>query len=100
MKSLYQNLIFPPVLALPHVEEQMTLDMDAFDVQGGCVLLQDQPDKTTKPTELWFRSLTSAGDVYNTTLPESLAIVWAEVHLRPNPKGIQLTIRTDQEQLK
>lgn len=56
MNSLKNALISPPVLALPNNSGHLTLDTDACNVQVGCVLLQQQPDDTTKPIGYWSRS--------------------------------------------
>lgn len=57
MKELQNRLILLPVLALQYAEGYFTIDTDTSSVQLGCVLLQRQPVKTTKPVRYWSQSL-------------------------------------------
>lgn len=83
MKSLKDALISPPVLALPGSAGHLILDTEACNVQVGCVLQQEQPDKVIQTIGYWSRSLTDAKRQYDTTQRECLAIVCAAHLLRP-----------------
>jgi hypothetical protein len=72
-----QNLLDPPILALPRAEGLFTLDTDASQNQIGCCLFQDQPDGSRHPVGYWSRELTIAEKNYYTTEKECHAIVWA-----------------------
>lgn len=61
-----KKLVSPPTLALLNAREKYTLDIDARNVQGGCALLQEQPDRPFTPFEYWSRSLTKAEQAYHT----------------------------------
>lgn len=67
MRSYKLKLKFSPVLALPYEGNQIKLYTDACNLRVGCALFQDHPYKTTEPLRYWFRSLTSAARVYDTT---------------------------------
>lgn len=99
-ERLRDSMISPPVLALPRAGYSYTLDTDACDYQVGCVLLQEQPDKTLRPVGYWSRSLTKAEKNYSTTEKECLAIVWAALMLRPYLEGVRFTLRTDHSALR
>lgn len=53
MKELQERLITTPVLDLPRTNGNYAVDTEACDRQIGCVLLQEQPDGTTKPVAYW-----------------------------------------------
>lgn len=67
MHSLKNAFILPRVLALPNSTGHLGLDIDACDIQVGCVFLQELPDKTVKPIEYWPRSLFDAKRQYEST---------------------------------
>ena len=99
--ELKTKLTSPPVLALPRLGHQYTVETDACATQVGCVLLQDQPgEKYPKPIGYWSRTLTAAEKNYDTTQRECLAVVWAVLTLRPYLEGTRFTIRTDHLALK
>lgn len=60
MNSLKEALISSSVLGLPNDSRNVTLDTDPRSVQFGCVLLQQQPDMTTKPVVYWSKLFTDA----------------------------------------
>lgn len=66
METLKNALISTPILALPYFGGHMTLNTDARNVQTDCVLLQKQPEHTTKPAEYWFCSFTDVEKRYDT----------------------------------
>lgn len=66
MDSRKNALITPRDLALPTILCALTLDIDVFDVQKGCVQPNQQPDDTIKPIGFWSRSLTDARRKYGT----------------------------------
>jgi len=88
------------ILALPRRQGTYTLDTDASAEQVGAVLLQEQPDQSTRPVGSWSRSLNAAEWNYGTTERECLAKVWASLLLRPYVEGTRFTVRTDHAALK
>lgn len=99
-EELKRRLTSAPILALPHREGAYTLDTDASASQVGAVLLQQQPDGTTRPVGYWSRSLSPAERNYSTTERECLAVVWSVLLLRPYLEGTRFTVRTDHAALK
>lgn len=95
MKIFQETSISPPVLALPDAEGHYTFDIDAYDVQVGCMVLLEQPDKTEKLVRYWYKFLTKADKAYDTTKKECLTIVRAIILLQSYIKGYRFTIRTD-----
>lgn len=89
-----------PVLALLNSTSHLTLNTDACDVQIGCVVLQEQPNKTFMPIEYWSMSLINAERKYDTTRRWFLAIVWAILLLLPYLENSGFTIRTDHDSFK
>lgn len=100
MASLMIALIFPSLLALPNRTGHITLDTDACNVQVGCLLLQQQPNETTKPIGYWSRSLTETERKYDTTQHECLEIVWSILLLRLYFEKARFTICKDHGSLK
>jgi len=84
---LMERLTLTPILALPRREGLLILDTDACAVQGGCTLLQQQPDKSILPVGYYSRGLIPAEQNYSTTDRECLAVVWACFLLRPYLEG-------------
>lgn len=78
----------------------MTVDTVTCDKQIGCVILQEQPDGTTKLIGYWSRSLNDAEHRYETTHRECLAFMWALLLLRTYLEGARLKIRTEQDSLR
>jgi len=72
-----------PIVALPRRQGTYTLDTDASAGQVGAVLLQEQPDQSTRPVGYWSRSLNAAERNYSTMERECLVVVWASLLLRP-----------------
>ena len=64
-----------PILALPRRHGAYTLDTDASAGQVGAVLLQQQPDQSTRPVGYWNRSLNAAERNYSTTERQCHAVV-------------------------
>ena len=54
-EELKRRLTEAPILALPRRQGTFTLDTDASAGQVGVVLLQDQPDQSTRPAGYWSR---------------------------------------------
>lgn len=67
---------------------------------SGCVLLQERPDKTTKPIIYWSRLLAGIENIYDTTQREYLAIAWVVLLPRTYLEDTRFTVRTDHESLK
>jgi len=59
-EELKRRLTSTPILALPRSTGAYVLDTHASDYQVGCVLTQEQPDKTYKPVGYWSRPITWA----------------------------------------
>lgn len=78
----------------------MKLYSDACGAQVGCVLLPEQPKKTTKPVGYWSCPLTSAERVYNRALLECFKIVCAVLSVRLYLKCARLEIHTDHDSFK
>jgi len=99
-EELKRRLTEAPILALPRRQGTYTLDTDASVGQVGAVLLQEEPDQSTRPVGYWSRSLSAAEREYSTTERECLAVVWASLLLRPYVEGTRFTVRTDHAALK
>jgi len=89
-----------PILALPRRDGAYMMDTDASAGKVGAVLLQRQPDQSTRPVGYRSRSLNAAERNYSTTERECLAVVWASLLLRPYIEGTRGTVRTDLAALK
>lgn len=55
------------MLALSYAGGHYTLDNDVCDVQVGCMLFKEQPDKNKKPVGYWARSHKKAEKAYDRT---------------------------------
>jgi len=99
-EELKRRLTAAPILVLPRRHGAYTLDTDASAGQVGAVLLQEQPDQSTRHVGYWSRSLNAAERNYSTTERECLAVVWASLLLRPYIEGTRFTVRTDHAALK
>ena len=64
------------------------------------MLLQEQPDQSTRPVGYWSRSLNAAERNYSKTERECLEVVWASLLLRPYIEGTRFTVRTYHAALK
>jgi len=74
-EELKRRLTEAPILAQPLRQGTYTLDTDASAGQVGAVLLQEQPDQSTRPVGYWSRFLNTAERNYSTTERECLAVV-------------------------
>jgi len=99
-ENLKRRLTEAPILALPRRHGGYTLDTDANAGHVGAVLLQEQPDQSTRPVGYWSRSLNEAERNYSTTERECLAVVWASLLLRPYVEGTRFMVRTEHAELK
>ena len=97
LKSILSN---PPILRLPRVGLQYSLDTDACDEQIGCTLLQTHEDGHRYPIGFWSRQLNDAERNYSVSEKECLAIVWAVQTLRPYLERERFVINTDHHALK
>lgn len=77
MHDLQEKLVSPSILALSNAREKYRLDTDACNVHAGCVLLQEQTDRTAKPVGYWSGSLIEAKQAYDITQREGLVNVWS-----------------------
>jgi len=99
-EELKRRLTEAPILALPRRQGIYTLDTDASAGQVGTVLLQEQPDQSTRLVGYWSRSLNAAERNYSTKERECLAVVLTSLLLRPFVEGTRFTVRTDHAALK
>jgi len=99
-EKLKRRLTEAPILALPRRHGAYMVDTDASAGQVGAVLLQEQPDQSTRPVGYWSRSLSAAERSYSTTERDCLAVVWASLLLRPYIEGTRFTVCTDHAALK
>jgi len=99
-KKLKRRLTEAAILALPRRQGTYTLDTDASAGQVGAVLLQEQPDQSTRLVGYWSRSLNPAERNYSTKERECLAVVWASLLRRPYVEETRFTVRTDHAALK
>jgi len=81
-EELRMLLINTPILALPRSDAAYVVETDASNLEVGCVLTQEQPDKTFKPIGYWSRPIKGGERNYTTTKKECLAVVWALLMLR------------------
>lgn len=88
----------PLELVPPYSGGHLTLETDICNVQNGCVLLQNQPDKETKSIGCWSRSLTDTKQRYNTVQRKYLAAVWSVLHHLYLEES-RFTVGTDHETL-
>jgi len=87
LEELKRRLTEAPILALARRQGTYTLDTDASAGQVGAVLLQEQPDQSTRPVGCWSRSLNAAERTNSTTERKFLAFVWASLPSFPTSKG-------------
>lgn len=75
MLSQRSELISSPVHVILNSICRLTLDMDACNVQLGCVPLSEKPDMTLEPIRYWSGSFTDAESQHKTTQRDRLAII-------------------------
>lgn len=98
--TLKEKLLSPPVLALPRLEGEYIVDVDASYSQLGCSLLQKQPDGEYHPVGYYSRALEERERNYCVTEIEGLGVVWAVTHLRPYLEGARFIVRCDHAALR
>ena len=102
-ETLRDNLITPPVLALPKPGRPFLIDTDASAYQLGAVLLQQQDETNPNdyvPIGYFSKTLSDTECNYSTTERECFAVVWALLTLRPYIEGTRFLVRTDHNALK
>ena len=92
--ELKRRLTSAPILDLPRSSGAYVQDTDPSYYQVGCVVRQEQPEKTHKPAGYYCRPITEAEKNYSMTGTECLAVVWALFMLRPYVQGTRLIVRT------
>lgn len=97
---VYESVDIAPHLGVAGNSGRITLDTNDYDPKICCTLLQQQPDKTTKPVRYWLRLLTDARCKYDMTQREDIAMVWSVKLLRPYFEETQHTIQMYQNKLK
>lgn len=80
-------------LALPRSKGLWNLDTDACDKEVGCVLMQDQQDRTKNAIIKCIRAFIPAHQNYDTTRQDCLAVVWSLLFLNHYLKRRRFTIR-------
>lgn len=76
------------------------LEIDACNMQIGCVVVYKQPDETTKLVGYWTHSLTNAKKLYDTTQRDGLATPRAVLFFRPYLEAHWFIIRSNHDALK
>lgn len=84
---------FVPVL--PYSGDQMTLDIDAYNVRISCFLLQKRSDYNKEPIGYLSRLLIDTEKWYDTMQQECLPIVWSILLLPPYIAGLGFKLRND-----
>jgi len=97
---LKQRLLCPPILALPRLNGDYILDVDASYKQLGCSLLQRQPDGEFHPVGSYSRGLEPREENYFVTEIEALGVVWAVTYLRSYREGTHFIVRCDHSALR
>lgn len=100
MHKPQEKQMSPLILTLKSPKRKYTLCTDAYNVQAGYVLLQEQPDETAKPVGYWPRSLINAEQAHYTKKRECHAIAWSALMLPPYLEETRFTTRTDHDSLK
>jgi transposase InsO family protein len=100
VENLKESILNPPVLALPVSGRPYIVETDASANQLGCVLLQEQQDKSLRPIGFWSRACNKAEQNYSPTEREALAIIWAVKMLRPYLERVRFSVRTDHAALR
>lgn len=95
-----RKLISTPVITLTKRNGQFTLDTDACNRRVGCVLPENQEDRTDRPIGYWLRTLSESQKSLDSTLLEFLAAVLAVLPLRPYLEGAKLITITDHNALR
>lgn len=75
METLKTTLISLPILELPYSRGDMMHDRNTWNIEIVYLLLQKQPDDTTKPIEYSYRSLTGAKKLYNISQHECFGMI-------------------------
>ena len=99
-ETLKEELVTPPILALPKLGKPYRLETEASAYQVGCSLLQLEDDDTWHRIGYWAKSLNPAERNYCATEHESYTIVWGMQQLRPYQEGVRFTVRTDHDSLR
>jgi len=98
-ENLRNELLCPPVLALPKANRKLVVDVDACADQVGCTLLQEEPGELLHPVGYLSRGLTAAEKNCSTTEGECLGVVWAVLKMRHFLDGQRFLVRTDHQAL-
>lgn len=99
-ESLKEALTSPPVLELPDLEKEYSIDADASAYQVGCALFQQGEDGIRHPIGFWSRSLNPAEKNYSAGEREALAIIFAVQTLHPYLWGRHFKVYTDHQALR
>lgn len=94
----FKNIvILPPVPKFSYSCEQMVLDLEDYDVQIGCLLLQKHPNNTVRPIGYWARFLHNAKQWYDTIQGECPDIFKFLICLCIRLEGTCCAIRTERD---
>jgi len=99
-EALKQRLLCPPILALPRLNGDYILDVDASYKQLGCSLLQRQPDGEFQPVGYYSRESEPREENYFVTEIEAHGVVWAVTYLRSYLEGTHFIVRCDHSALR
>ena len=99
-KALVDEIIEPPILALPRRGLPYSIDTDASKYQLGAALFQTHLNEERKPIGFFSRTLIDAELNYSVSEQECLAVVWALTTLRPYLQGENFIVHTDHSSLR
>jgi hypothetical protein len=97
-ETLKSALTNPPILAMPTVDGQFTLDTDASDIAIGAVLSQDQ-NGVERVIAFASKGLSKTERNYSVTRRELLAIVYYLKYFRHYLVNVKFRVRTDHSAL-
>ena len=100
--QLKERITSSPTLAHPWMDEQFELEVDASGSAMGAMLLQQQPDGTTKPINFLSKTFNQAQQNYDIFDQEFLAMMWGLQHSHPLLVGSphKVIVRMDHNNLR
>ena len=100
VKLLVERITTPPVLKLPTVDGQFSIDTDASADAIGCALYQEDEKGERHPVGFFSRSLNSAERNYSASERECLALVYGVTICRPYLQQEKFIAHTDHSALR
>lgn len=95
MYSLEKELAPPPVLTLPQLGVQRTVETDKCITKVSYFLLRQQKDRSFKPLNYRFSSQWDAETRHDTTHKEFLTVAYAMLQFFSYQKGAHVVVRAD-----